>query len=313
MKRIAFLLLGLILTVSLCACGEGKEPVTDTTEQETNAEAPVLDADNAVAITIEHIYDEVLANQARAMQNTYLVVNCSVGPISSEYFDCGNLLNLRVYLPTEELVKLNQGDEVAVLGKVTEINAEKDSVGSNIRIIFGDAILYTGEVPPIIQEEKYQEAVGLMAENRYKEAGELLNAILDYKDSESLYVECCVKTYAHSVPEYLEEKFSVLQGDAISTSIIGTWNVLGGDTWIFLDDGTLDKGASKVVGHAGERIICNWSVDGDMLVISNDYDTDKFVVKVPYDGAIILYYGESKTNYQGEELLGTAYTSMWKE
>lgn len=161
-------------------------------------------------------------------------------------------------------------------------------------------------------EENYQEAVALMAENKYKEAGDLLSTILGYKDSEDLYVECCVKTYAHDIPDYLEEKFVTLQGAEISSSIIGAWNCLDGETWEFFEDGTLDKGASTVVGQEGQRIIRNWEVEGDFLVISDDYDTAKLVVKVPFDGGLVLYHGESRPNYQGEDMLGKTYASLWK-
>ncbi len=162
------------------------------------------------------------------------------------------------------------------------------------------------------EEPLYQEAIALMAENRYKEAGDILNTILGYENAEDLYIECCIKTYAHDVPDNLEEKFVTLQGAEISSHIIGAWNNLSGETWEFFEDGTVDKGASTVIGQAEKRIIWNWEIDGDLLVLSNDYDTYRLVVKVPFDGGLVLYHGESRTNYQGEDMLGTEYASMWK-
>lgn len=148
MKKTISLLLALVMCLSLCACGGGND-TPETTEAPTETTVPQLDIANAIAETPMHIYDDVMENQARAMQNTY-IMECSVGSITNEYFESGNL---RIYLASEELAKLNKGESVAIVCKVTEVIEEKDSWGVTYWIEFGDAQLYDGEVPDVEPRE----------------------------------------------------------------------------------------------------------------------------------------------------------------
>ena len=148
MKKAMSLLLALVLCLSLCACAGGND-TPETTEAPTEPTVPQLDIENAIAETPVHIFDDVMENQARAMQNTYMM-ECSVGSITNEYFESGNL---RIYLASEELAKLNKGESVAIVCKVTEVIEEKDSWGSTYWIEFGDAQLYDGVVPDVEPRE----------------------------------------------------------------------------------------------------------------------------------------------------------------
>lgn len=147
MKKTISLLLALMMCLSLCACGGGND--TPETEAPTETTVPLLDVENAITETPTHIYDDVMENQARAMQNTYMM-ECPVGSITNEYFESGNL---RIYLASEELAKLNKGENIAIVCKITEVIEEKDSWGITYWIEFGDAQLYDGEVPAVAPRE----------------------------------------------------------------------------------------------------------------------------------------------------------------
>lgn len=135
LKKIISLLLATILCVSLSACSGVNNK---------------LDVENAIVETPVHIYDDALENQAKAMQNTY-IMECSVDKIDDMYFEDGNS---RIYLDSEVLATLNNGDNVAVICRITEVIDETDSM-DNITywIVFGEAQLYDGEVQKVEPRE----------------------------------------------------------------------------------------------------------------------------------------------------------------
>lgn len=128
MKKVLALVLALVLVLSLAACGEG-----------SGGEKPHnLDAENAIVETPVHIYDDAMENLAKVKKNTY-IMDCLVDKITDSYIECGNLI---IYLSEDELANLNRGDEVAIIGKVTECKEE-------IYLVFGEAELYDGTVPEV--------------------------------------------------------------------------------------------------------------------------------------------------------------------
>ena len=86
-----------------------------------------------------------MENQARAMQNTYMM-ECTVGTITNEYFESSNI---RIYLPIEELAVLNKDETIAVVCKLTEVIEEKDSWGITYWLVFGESQLYEGDIPDV--------------------------------------------------------------------------------------------------------------------------------------------------------------------
>ena len=149
MKKMLPLVLAAVLMLSLVACGGGTE----------------LNIENAITETPRHIFKDVEANQANAMQNTYLF-EVVVGDITGEYFEGGNnsvtigstsyyvSTNARVYLPTEQLAELTKGETVAVLGKITDVDVIEDfSRPTSTFVVFGEASLYDGEVAEVAPRE----------------------------------------------------------------------------------------------------------------------------------------------------------------
>lgn len=142
MKRFLTLMLTAALALSLAACGGEKSENSVETDSSNTSQ---FDIENAVAETPKHIFHDVMENQARAMQNTYLM-SCTVGDITDTYFSCRDL---RIYLPVETLAQLNRDDEIGIIGKITEVNTETSMGIESTYVIFGEAEVYDGEVPEV--------------------------------------------------------------------------------------------------------------------------------------------------------------------
>lgn len=122
-KRILALLLALMMCLTLCACG-GRADISETEvpEESTTAElvasTPFLDLDK--------LWSDMASNKAKATlsyDQQMFQVKVTVLNISTAYFDYrykynGYIKSLRVYLPTETLAELTNGEYITVLGKL---------------------------------------------------------------------------------------------------------------------------------------------------------------------------------------------------
>ena len=163
MKKAISILLALGMVLTLAACGnkstlirgeEGKASDETTILSDIGEEGEAsdetttsFDIGEAIIITPEDLYHDSLSNAAKAMQNTY-VMNCQVGTITPTYFAVETLGNIRVFLPIEELAKLNLHDKIGIIGKVTNVYQEQDQtpMGGYADIIeMGDAMIYYNE------------------------------------------------------------------------------------------------------------------------------------------------------------------------
>ena len=139
----------LILVLNACSGNENKTSEVSTVEESVTEQVSSLNPETAIPETAEHIYKDATENQARAMQNTYLV-KCIVGNVSGTYFD---YKNLRICLPVEILATLNKGDSVGIIGRITDIEKTTTEYGllvtENIKIVFGEAELYDGPIPEV--------------------------------------------------------------------------------------------------------------------------------------------------------------------
>ena len=158
MKKILPLILAAALMLSLAACGGSPDNESGNSGDTSTS----LDIENAITETPRHIFKDVEANQANAMQNTYLF-EVVVGDITGEYFEGGDnsvtlsttyyvSTNVRVYLPTEQLAELTKGETVAVIGKITDV-IEDSSQPTSTFVVFGKARLYDGEVAEVAPRE----------------------------------------------------------------------------------------------------------------------------------------------------------------
>lgn len=158
MKKVLPLILAAALMLSLASCA-------NTNDESGNSDhtSKSLNIEDAITETPRHIFKDVEANQAKAMQNTYLF-EVVVGDITGEYFEGGNntvtmssttyyvSTNVRVYLPVEQLAELTSGETVAVIGKITDVVKDSSQLTSTF-VVFGEANLYDGEVAEVAPRE----------------------------------------------------------------------------------------------------------------------------------------------------------------
>lgn len=156
MKKGITIMLALVMVLSLAACGGGSA----TTNTPAATEAPAtpednhdkipnedmstkqFDEENAITTTPEQLYEEIKLNPLRAKSNTY-IISCHDIAIKDEYI---TNKNLRIYLPTEEIINLNTGDNVVFIGRITDIVEENEYYGggkfTTTWIEFGEAAIY---------------------------------------------------------------------------------------------------------------------------------------------------------------------------
>ena len=158
MKKAISILLALGMVLTLAACGNKRNLLSsenNTEPQKETTETPVasssFDIENAIVDTPENIWKAAKSNTAKAMQNTYLF-KCKVLQVATTYFETEDLSNLRIFLPLEELAKLNVGEWVGIIGKVTDNKTEMLGDGGYREIVeMGEAAIYDGFIPDLAQ------------------------------------------------------------------------------------------------------------------------------------------------------------------
>ena len=114
MKKILSLFLVLVTLVSLCACGKS-----------ANKEDMLA---NAIELNWRNVYDEYLANEARAKNNydgkivkwtakIYDISDNSV-TMANETYNGLPLNGIKVYLSKEEIIELDNLQKITVVGKL---------------------------------------------------------------------------------------------------------------------------------------------------------------------------------------------------
>lgn len=152
----------------------------------------------------------------------------------------------------------------------------------------------------------YNKITQMIENEEYYAALNNLNVLGDYQDSLELY-DFCIRRYTALIGNrndmaeaYLNENmdsFPQITGETLKQIIPGNfWYVqgVGGNSWKFLEDGTIDDKWGNDRG---------WSVEGDLLVIRTENRYKKVTVLELYDGGYVLlengeYYA---TFYKVEE------------
>lgn len=137
MKKAITILLTLVMVLSLVACGtQAKtepttaQPITTTQEKEQEELTKEELLSEATKITISEIAKEYSNNKVRA-QNTYkdgiysmwgMVVDISEDHVVIKLSNASSSFGVNAYLPMDELVSLDKGIAIQVVGRITNID-----------------------------------------------------------------------------------------------------------------------------------------------------------------------------------------------
>ena len=144
MKKAISIFIALGMIFSLVGCVKISTSTSGEAGKASDETTTKFDIGEAIIITPESLYSKSISNAAKVMQNTY-VMNCQVGPVTSTFFYVKTLDNIRVFLPIEELAKLNVGDSIGIIGKVTNVYQEPRGIGYTDVIEMGEAMIYYNE------------------------------------------------------------------------------------------------------------------------------------------------------------------------
>ncbi len=148
MKKAIVLLLALVMCLSFVACGGNDTSKQETTELPVTIEAPtepIMTKEEMLAVATEldgnELLNAVMDNKLRAQEtyvgNTYLYT-ANVSSIEQDHAVIGYF---NVYMPTEDLMKLNTLQQVTVVGQITALDTETEQGA------FGVQTSVTGEMP----------------------------------------------------------------------------------------------------------------------------------------------------------------------
>ena len=166
MKKAISLLLALVMCLSLCACGGGNDTPETTEAPIAEAKIPKEDLLSAAVPMTQDIVTQILADKNYAktlISNTYTFIGC-VRAEEENYvgveirvptadgtlmgYDYHSALSFYVYLPAEELEGIGYDDDIAIVGKITDVMREerKDQILTDLTfpvtvIVMGDAYI----------------------------------------------------------------------------------------------------------------------------------------------------------------------------
>ena len=166
MKKAISLLLGLVMWLSLCACGGGNDTPETTEAPIEETKIPKEDLLSAATPMTQDIVEQILADKNYAktlISNTYTFTGC-VRAEEENYvgveitvptadgtlmgYDYHSALSFYVYLPAEELEGIGYDDDITIVGKITDVKREerKDQILTDLTfpvtvIVMGDAYI----------------------------------------------------------------------------------------------------------------------------------------------------------------------------
>lgn len=150
-KALAVIVLAMVaaLAFALVGCGGSSSSASSTSNQASSASSGAVNVDEAVELNWSKVWDEYLDNEARAKQdwNGKLVkYTATVYDITDKYAKVANETykglpnnSIDVYLSTDDLVKLNDKDEITVVGTL-DLGAFTYIMDASLIEINGEAV-----------------------------------------------------------------------------------------------------------------------------------------------------------------------------
>ena len=125
MKKIIALFLAMLLSLTLCACGTKKAPTKEemlSVAVETHASGIELDSFKNIASAKQKYCNKtlLLSGMVRKIKEDYIEISASYAP---------NYM-VDVYLPLEELVNLEEGQYITVVGTTTDEITENSEIAT---------------------------------------------------------------------------------------------------------------------------------------------------------------------------------------
>lgn len=129
MKKLITLLLALTMALSLCACGSND---STSKNDDTVAEETIVSKEDLMAeigedepVDMMTLQKAVLKNKVKAKQDYFdrpIAVSGKIRKIEEDYVCImGGEVLLHAYIPTEDLVNLENGNDITVVGIISDI------------------------------------------------------------------------------------------------------------------------------------------------------------------------------------------------
>lgn len=162
MKKLVLLVLSLAMVVSLCACGgSGETPNNDETtpsvEENTEAQKQTMDELLSTAIEIDGYtffqeYNDNKVKHSSDYNEKSCLVEGNIYEIEADHIVVTDSnLKVNIYLPTEEIVELQKGQYVEIVGIVENIGFEQ-----NMSLIWVTVDFNTGYIVNTVYEKTGQ-------------------------------------------------------------------------------------------------------------------------------------------------------------
>lgn len=308
MKRLIALLMALMLCLSLCACGDSDETTSkDTPNDEQNSVSTTTSTEehgmdvselleNAVLIDGSDFFEEVYENVVSAeykYDGKVVLFSAQINEIQKDYIVIGldpstgmtRSTTMTVYLPTEDIVTVSNGQTVLVAGAISNI-------ALGVGTLMNDYVTvdmrqgYLVQNPETDNEPLYQNAKNLLTEGNYEGSMLLFKYLEGYSDSNDLLIEAACKLAFYSTDGNKSWKIlfnklnaTALTGEEIQEIIVGDWYAGVDTVSTYSENGDYSyNGGSGFV----------WSVENNRLIRESQFTRSEIIIYPFYKNAYVF-------------------------
>ena len=320
MKNVIALFLAFVLCLSLCACGgnssakenAAQDPVATTEAAEAGEAATATDPSLAIADVLEtamvidafDFFNEVNGNIVRAeleYDGKAVLFQDKIIEIQKEYIVVGQgNTRIKVYLPTEDIIAVTNGQYVLVAGVVSNIVLGQEFSLPYVSMDMRQGYLVQGQEANNVP--LYENAKRLIADSNYSDAIFILKQIEDYSDSGDLLMETvCNAAFSGGESQDAWKKIAeelnpvALTGDEIAQIIVGDWRTRDGNNYsVYTENGEYHfyQGGTE----ANPDIPNTWYVEGNRLYVENQYTGSEYSIYPFYKNAYVFCFHQANSN-----------------